>query len=312
MQWTEITIHTTTEGAELVADLFDEYPGGNGGVAICDRRDVLNLIEAGRVWDYIDDSLWKNMPEVVLVKGFVPEEKESEGISALRERLDALAARTEIPLGSLEMSARKIDDQDWFNIWKKHYRAIPIGEVVILPVWEKYEGDKTVVKIDPGMAFGTGEHETTSLCIEMMQAAGVAGKSVIDVGCGSGILGIAAHKLGARSAYLCDIDPVAVDSAKINAKLNDCEGEIDVECRDLLKQKDVRADVILINIVADVLIALSADIGEHLEPGGSIILSGIIHSRLGDVEKAYAEKGFRVAKHLEKGEWDCILLRSEA
>ena len=210
------------------------------------------------------------------------------------------------------MSARKIDDQDWFNIWKKHYRAIPIGEVVILPVWEKYEGDKTVVKIDPGMAFGTGEHETTSLCIEMMQAAGVAGKSVIDVGCGSGILGIAAHKLGARSAYLCDIDPVAVDSAKINAKLNDCEGEIDVECRDLLKQKDVRADVILINIVADVLIALSADIGEHLEPGGSIILSGIIHSRLGDVEKAYAEKGFRVAKHLEKGEWDCILLRSEA
>lgn len=312
MQWIETTVHTTSEGAELVADLFEEYPGGNGGVAICDRRDVLRLIDEGRVWDYIDDSLWKDMPEVVLVKGFLPEDRAEQGIAELRQRLEALAARSEFPLGSLEITTRRIDDQDWFNIWKKHYRAIEIGGVVVLPVWEKYDGDKTVVRIDPGMAFGTGEHETTSLCIEMMQRVRLQGASVIDVGCGSGILGIAAYKLGAGSAFLCDIDPVAADSARINARLNGCEEALRIECCDLLKEKDVRGDLILINIVADVLIPLAADIGRHLEPGGTIILSGIIHSRLQDVERAYAAQGFRVDGHLEKGEWDCILLRPEA
>ena len=310
MQWTEVTVHTTTEGAELVADLFENYPGGNGGVAICDRRDVLALIREGRVWDYIDDSLWQNMPEVVLVKGFLPEDRSREGLCELREGLEALAARSVLPLGSLEITTRAIDDQDWFNVWKKHYRAIEIEGVAIVPVWENYQGDKTVVKIDPGMAFGTGEHETTSLCIRMMQRAGVSGKSVIDVGCGSGILGITAHKLGAKSVYLCDIDPVAVDSAKINARLNGCEKEIVAECRDLLKEREVRAEVILINIVADVLIAFSEDIGKHLEKGGKLVLSGIIHARLEDVKEAYAARGFRLLDHLEKGEWDCLLLQA--
>ena len=128
------------------------------------------------------------------------------------------------------------------------------------------------------------------------------------MGCGSGILGIAAHKLGASSVYLCDIDPVAVDAARINARLNDCEEALRIECGDLLKQREIRADIILINIVADVLIPFAEKIPNHLNPGGRLILSGIIHSRLADVERAYAERGFRVLRHAEKGEWDCLLL----
>ena len=308
MNWVEVTVHTTHDGSELVAGVFEDYPGGNGGVAVCDRRDVLDLVRQGKVWDYLDDALYRETDDVVLVKGFLPEADAAAGLAQVSERLEILRARSPFALGSLEITTRLVDDEDWFNIWKQHYRAIEIGGVVVVPVWERYEGDKTVVKIDPGMAFGTGEHETTSLCIEMMQRAGVAGRDVADVGCGSGILGIAARKLGASSVYLCDIDPVAVRAAEENAALNGCREELVIECGDLLQNKELTADVVLVNIVADVLIVFAPDLGPHVRPGGALILSGIVHARLADVERAYAEQGFVVRERLEKGEWDCLWL----
>ena len=308
MNWLEITVHTTSEATELVASVFDDYPGGNGGVAICDRKDILDLVRNGKVWDYLDDALYRETADsVALVKGFVPETDGTEGVRRVRERLDEMKKLSPFEMGTLEITTRLVDDEDWFNIWKQHYRTIRIGKVAIVPVWEEPPAEGAVVRIDPGMAFGTGEHETTSLCIEMMQHAEVSGRDVIDVGCGSGILGIAACKLGAKSAYLCDIDPVAVRAAGENAGLNGCGDELRIECRDLLKDKEITADVILINIVADVLIGFAPEIGTHLRPGGELILSGIIHSRLEDVRRAYEAEGFVLREALSKGEWDCLL-----
>ena len=210
MKYVELTVHTTSEASELVADALWNY--SEGGVAVSDARDVIALVrgETGVYWDYLDDDL-QNLPADVLVKGFFPPEKAEEDIRAVREQLEEMCSRGGLSFGTLEMTQRIIDGDDWIDIWKKHFRPIHIGaRVVIVPAWIDYtsEPDEVVVTLDSNMAFGTGEHETTSMCLEALQEVMQEGDVVIDVGCGSGILGIAAAKLGAKLCYLTDIDPL--------------------------------------------------------------------------------------------------------
>lgn len=310
MKWTEFTIHTTSEAAELVADLLMEH--GGGGVAIYDRQDILDFMKSGRVWDYVEDKLLQT-DDVVLVKGFMPLELTESGYRKLLPDLDALKERCQgnLTTGSFEIVTREIDDEDWVEIWKKHYKPIPIGRVVICPEWLEYyrKLNEVVVRLDPGMAFGTGEHETTSLCIELMQRYGMEGKSVADVGCGSGILGITAVKLGARKVLMTDIDPIAIRAAEMNADLNGVKDRITFSCQNLLDRKDVIVDVLLVNIVAEVLIDFALGLPSKLCDGGVVILSGIIQARKEAVISAYERAGFRLESIRDKGEWCALAMR---
>ena len=314
MKYVELTVHTTSEASELVADALWNY--SEGGVAVSDARDVIALVrgETGVYWDYLDDDL-QNLPTDVLVKGFFPPEKAEEDIRAVREQLEEMRSRGGLNFGTLEMTRRIIDGDDWIDIWKKHFRPIHIGaRVVIVPAWIDYtpEPDEVIVTLDSNMAFGTGEHETTSMCLEALQEAIRDGDTVIDVGCGSGILGIAAAKLGAKLCYLTDIDPIAVESAGHNAEKNGVADRTIVAHSDLLADSSVKGDIVLVNITAEVLVRLAPDVPKNLKSGSTLILSGIIKSRLSLVKEKYASVGLTLQEERRKGEWFALVFSREA
>lgn len=307
MKFIELTVHTTTEGSELIADIMWRYT--NYGVAISDVADVIAL-QRDKVmyWDYMDEELTANKGGEVLVKAFVAKEEAEKLLPQIRADIGQMQSDCggALPLGSLEMTTREVEGDDWIEIWRKHFRPLHIGaSVVVVPEWIDYaaqDGEK-IVKLDSNMAFGTGEHETTSMCLELLQKYLTPQSVCIDVGCGSGILGIAAVKLGAEFAYLTDIDRVAVESATHNAQINGVYDKVTVAQSNLLDNADIKGDILLANITAEILKRLAPDIPKNLKVGGTLILSGIIHSRLDMVMQAYSAQGLELEEKIEKGEW---------
>ena len=312
MKFIEYTVHTTTEGSELISDIFWNYT--NYGVTICDVNDIIALQKDKRTfWDYMDDDLTAPQSDV-LVKCFLPVDIADENIRSINADLELLQERSAgfIPLGTLETSRREIEGDDWIDVWKKHFRPIHIGgRVVVCPEWIPYEPKEgeVVIKLDSNMAFGTGEHETTSMCLELLQEYLREGDTVIDVGCGSGILGISAVKLGAKFAYMTDIDYVAVRSAEHNAALNGVAERVKIALSDLLENAEVRGEVMTANITADILCRLSESIPKNLKEGGTLILSGIIEPKLAQVISAYEGIGLKLVKQARKGEWFALAMR---
>ncbi len=307
MKFIELTVHTTTEGSELIADIMWRYT--NYGVAISDVADVIAL-QRDKVmyWDYMDDDLTADRSGEVLVKAFVPSGEAQKLLPQIRADIEQMYADCggALPLGSLEQTTREVEGDDWIEIWRKHFRPLHIGaSVVVVPEWIDYAAkpDEKIVRLDSNMAFGTGEHETTSMCLELLQKYLTPESVCIDVGCGSGILGIAAIKLGAKFAYLTDIDRVAVESATHNARINGVAEKVTVAQSNLLDNADVKGDILLANITAEILKQLAPDIPKNLKAGGTLILSGIIHSRLDMVMEAYSAQGLELEEREEKGEW---------
>ena len=198
-----------------------------------------------------------------------------------------------------------IDAADYENEWKKYYNPIKTKHITIVPTWIDYKASKgeKIMRLDPGMAFGTGSHATTRMCLELMEAEG---KDVIDVGCGSGILGIAAKICGAKSVYMCDIDEQAVEFARQNASLNHVDAVI--ERADLL-EGDRQADFIFANITADILMRFSKSIGKHLRKGGIIVLSGIIDKREAEVVQCYRDAGYKIIERQSIDDWRAFKLK---
>ena len=313
MKFIEFTVHTTTEGSELVADIFWNYT--NYGVTVCDYNDIVALQSDKRTfWDYMDDDVARPSGDV-LVKCFLPVDIADENIRSIIGDIEELKERSAFPLGTLETARREVDGDDWIDIWKKHFRPLHIGErVVVCPEWIEYapkEGE-AVVRLDSNMAFGTGEHETTAMCLELLQQYLRPGDTVVDVGCGSGILGIAALLMGAGFAYMTDIDYVAVQSASHNAALNGVDGRAKIALSDLLEDADVRGQVMTANITADILCRLAGSIPKNLCPGGALILSGIIAPKLAQVIAAYEGVGLHIEKQLQRGEWYALAFRAPA
>lgn len=311
-EFSEITVHTTTAGSELIADAMWAYT--DFGVSICDVNDLYTLQKGeGVYWDYVDDSLKMDEQADVLVKCFVALDKTEEVRKQLRADIDALVenAAGAISFGSLEDTVRTVDGDAWIDVWKEHFRPIHLGNIVVVPEWIEYspKQEERVVLLDSNMAFGTGEHETTSLCVELLQDYLTADSVCIDVGCGSGILGISAVKLGAKHAFLTDIDKVAVDSATHNAALNGIADQVTVSHSNLLDENEVTGDVILANITAEVLVLLSPSIPKYLADGGVLILSGILHDRVEKVKAAFSSQGLTLEKARAKGEWDALVFR---
>ena len=300
MKYTEITVYTTTLGSELVSDVFWKYT--EEGVAISDVNDVIALSREKRgTWDYIEENLLAPAP--VLCKGYVPAE-DGETVKKIEEELRALKATASVDVGTLEVSKREVDGDAWVEIWKEHFRPFRIGKAVVCPAWVEYvpKAGETVVKIDSFMAFGTGEHETTAMCMELLQKYIRKDGTVIDVGCGSGILGITASLLGAKDVLMTDIDECAVTAARKNAELNgvkNCRAEL----KNLLDDEHCKGDLILANIMAEILVGFSGSIGKNVTEGGTVILSGILREKEAFVKNAYEKAGFRERETLRRGEW---------
>lgn len=313
MKFTELTVSTTTEAQELVADIMWNYT--NYGVAISDVKDVVELINDRKsTWDYIDDAVLKELNDnVTLVKAYVPVDITDETVKKINADLENLKKNCEgnIAVGSLETVKRIVDGDDWIEIWRKHYRPIELGNVLICPAWikqEPKEGQISVI-IDSNMAFGTGEHETTSMVLSLMQDYVKNAETVIDVGTGSGILGIAAAKLGAKKVFMTDIDYVAVKSAAHNCEINGVSDKCEVCLNNLLDDKNVVGDLVLANITADVLLILAEELPQRVKGGGTLIMSGIIKSRVDEVVKKYTSIGFTLEKRRDEGEWIALVMK---
>ena len=308
----ELTIHTTTEASELVADILWNYT--TFGVAIADRNDLVALRESkdSLYWDYMDDDVLASMGTEALVKCYLEPAAAVTDIPAIEREIGETKERSGgvIPFGSLEATRREVEGDEWIDIWKKHFRPIHLGKIVVVPEWIEYEKqeEERVVLLDSNMAFGTGEHETTSLCIELLQDYLTPDSVCIDVGCGSGILGISAVKLGAKQAFLTDIDPIAVSSATHNSVLNHTEDRTVVAHSNLLDDANVTGDIMLANITGEILCMLAPSIPNNLKRDGVLILSGIIESRLAMVKKAYVAVGMKVVRQERKGEWFALVL----
>ena len=313
MKYIELTVHTTSEASELLADIMWNYT--EFGVSICDRADIIALQTSKETtfWDYMDDELVVDKQSDVLVKCYIEKEGAEEVISSILRDIQDAKTRSEgfFAFGTLEDTKREVDGDDWIDVWRKHFRPIHLGKIVVVPEWIEYEAkeDEHIVLLDSNMAFGTGEHETTSSCVELLQEYLTPSSVCIDVGCGSGILGISALKLGAKKAYLTDIDPIAVESATHNCALNGVADRAIVAHSNLLDDTEIQADIMLANITGEVLKMLAPSIPKNLKKDGVLILSGIIESRLEMVKEAYNAVGMQVVFEKRKGEWFALVLK---
>lgn len=286
----EICIKTNHQDAELISAAM--FMAGADGVEIDDKQDVIDVLSSSKNWDYVDDDVM-NVGDEVFVKT-VLEGDETSFLDSLKSVLKTLNI-------SVSIDVNKIDDVDWTKEWKKYFKPVHTSSVTVVPSWIEYdkaEGEK-ILLIEPGHAFGTGEHETTKMCLDMM--GDVKGKDIVDVGCGSGILGISAKICGAKSVYLCDIDSMCVESSVRHAILN--KVDVTVEERDLLSDKDVYGDLVFANLTADILLKLSDGICDHISDGGYLIISGIIDSREEEVLTRYLDLGLKLVDKMSMKDW---------
>ncbi len=298
MKYKTITVFTNHNDADLISSAM--FDAGAGGVSILDKQDFLDLVKSDVIWDYVDESVLEQS-EVVKVSTMY-EQDDSDFPIKLEANLEELK-KNGVQFG--EILRGEIDAADYENEWKKYYNPIKTKNITIVPTWIDYKASKgeKIMRLDPGMAFGTGSHATTRMCLELMD---VDGKDVIDVGCGSGILGIAAAICGAKSVYMCDIDEQAVEFARKNALLNHVNATI--EKADLL-QGEQKADFIFANITADILMRFSKSIGKHLRENGTIVLSGIIDTRLDEVIQCYQSAGYQIVERMAIDDWRALKLK---
>ena len=305
MDWTEICVEVPAadiDSAAAIANMTVPY-----GIYIEDYSDLeREVLEIARI-DLIDEELLKADRDKAKIHIYIdPEDNIDEAVSFLRERLNASGIAYTIDLSNVR-------EDDWLNNWRKYFKPIPVGErLLINPSWytDTDPEGRAVLNIDPGLAFGTGKHETTRLCMEALERYVSPGKKVLDVGCGSGILGIAAVLLGADSAFGVDIDETAVRTANENAQINGVGGCFTAIAGDLVDKVTEKYDIVVANIVADAIIALSASAPRFMTDDAVYIVSGIIDARADDVKNAVKDS-FDIVEENTLGGWYCFVLRQK-
>ncbi len=319
MDWIRLSIETTTEGIEPVCACL--MSAGVTGMEIDDAKDFHNFLENNRdKWDYVDDELLKAHSHGTFVRFYVTDNACGADMrAAVADELVRLKSLDDAnEYGSLKVTADGMKEEDWAENWKQYFKPLTVGDkILILPEWETLDAptERTVFTVNPGMSFGTGSHHTTQLCIMALETYLKEGMSVLDLGCGSGILSIIALLLGAKDATAVDIDPNAVEIAVQNAERNGIDlekyrtfaGNI-ISDNDLTaKISDQEYDVVLANIVADVIIGMKPMIPSFLKEGGIFITSGIIDDREADVVKAYETAGLTYLGRSEQGGWVSLI-----
>ena len=323
MKYIELKIHASRQGIEQITAMLLQR--GIDQVSINDPEDVEDILNKKHEygWDYIEDELKENLDREPTISVFFEDNEADRAlitdikneIEAIRENVLEGAYGGEADFGTLKSEEIVTDDSEWKDRWKEFFKPTRITErLVVKPSWEKYESadGELVIEIDPGMAFGTGTHETTSLCMKLMEKyMGVGSESikVMDVGCGSGILSIAAALLGSKQILGVEIDEDAVNVARENAELNGVSDQVNVIQGDLTKGIDFRADLIVANLMADLVMMLAESAGEHLYDNGIFISSGILMEKKEKVALAIENAGFVLEEIAEDGEWCAIAAR---
>lgn len=307
--WIEVRVITKSEALEPVSGIF--YSLDCKGVAIEDPEDILGREQGPLTWDFADINVLEHKGKVAVVKAYFAEEDNIEEILGyVNEKLVELKEMG-IDLGEAKVEHEKMYEEDWANTWKQYYKPSKVGEkIVVKPIWEEYEEKEgeLVVNLDPGMAFGTGTHETTRMCIQALEKYVKEESTVFDVGCGSGILAIAAAKLGAKLAVGVDLDPVAVESSIENIGYNNLNN-IEILHGNLVEVIDGKADIVVANILAEIICILTDDVKRVMKDGGVFITSGIIHDRVDMVCEKLEATGFEVIEKNRDGEWNCIVAK---
>ncbi|MDD4290970.1 MAG: 50S ribosomal protein L11 methyltransferase [Clostridia bacterium] len=313
MKQREVSVSTNSEGSELLADILMEM--SVHGVIIYDSADLYR----NKTWDYIDESATAvyGRDGEVTVKGYIAV-RDSASLDRIERRIEKLkdfCEREGVDYGTLKIETKLVDDDKWRDVWKKSFKPVKHGNVVICPEWENYipRDDEYVVRIDPGLAFGTGEHETTDMILTLMQSFDYDGKEVVDIGCGSGILGITARVLGANSVTFIDNDEQAVEATSKNLSLNAIaiDDGVEVQKANLTDNAMRKYDIAFANLTADILLLLVEGVKDCLKEQAVILMSGIINSKIEQVLTAYKMAGFVLIESQNKGEWNAIIMRLE-
>ncbi len=320
MNWTEVSIETAKAGLDILCAMLTDI--GFKGFAIFDPDDFEELM-AGRVghWDYLEEGLMESLtsgaPRVTV---YLPEDAQgAEQMTALRQLVDQLKKRADAAdFGTLSLTCKGIREEDWANNWRQYFRPLPVGNRLwITPTWidEPVPEGRSALRIDPGSSFGTGQHDTTKLCLAMLEDCVTEGAHVLDIGCGSGILSIGAMLLGAADANAIDIELNAVNSARENAEQNGIDlVHYHAFCGNILDDAALAEslgsgyDVVCANIVSDILIAMRALFVGYLKDGGTLLLSGIIDERLDEVCDAMRAAGLTVDRIAQNGGWAAVML----
>lgn len=308
MMWIEVSIKTTTEAVEAVSNIL--YDAGVSGVAIEDPNDFVFEENNELIWDYVDESILPTNFEGAIVKGYLPASADLVDKVELIKELVGMLPQYGLDIGLGEVTTIEVSEDDWSDAWKQYYKPTKIGErVVVKPTWEQYEPaeEDIIIELDPGMAFGTGTHETTMMCVMELEQAVKPHSIVFDIGCGSGILAIAAAKIGAERVTAIDLDPVAKEVAEKNVSLNHVEDIVEVKQGNLTDALTGKAHVVVANIIADIITLLSKDITNFIVKNGIFISSGIILEKIDMVVESLKTNGFEVVKVNKMGEWAAIV-----
>lgn len=307
MKWYKIEIHTETEAVDILTYLLEE--NGIEGAVIEDPNDPMFSDKYKGDWDYSEETARQFDHTDVLVRVFV-----DQAIDPTIDMIKGLLSTIEgngLNIGKGHINYEIVDDEDWKDKWKEYFKPFKIGNnIVIKPSWEDYqaEGDDIIIEMDPGSAFGSGTHETTSMCVKLVEKVLKASDTVYDIGCGTGILGLAAAKLGAKSVVGVDIAEEAIIATKENILKNNLEGIVDARLGNLTDVLDDKADIVVANIMADIIIMMTEGISDFIKPGGYYITSGIVEGRQGDVLTCIKEN-FEIVEHMNEGEWHAILAK---
>ncbi|MDR0925429.1 MAG: 50S ribosomal protein L11 methyltransferase [Hungatella sp.] len=318
MKWKKFTLTTTTEAVDLVSSMFDEI--GIEGIEI---EDNIPLTEAETKGMFID--ILPELPPdegVAKVSFYLEPDSDIEGmLKRVEEGLSELSMFTD--LGECTIESGETEDKDWINNWKQYFKPFTVDNILIKPTWEEIPeglGDKLLIEIDPGTAFGTGQHETTQLCIRQLQKYVTPGTTLLDVGTGSGILGITALKLGAKEVFGTDLDENAIAAVKENMEANDIPvGKFQVLQGNIIDDRAIQEkagfekyDVVAANILADIIILLQKEISVHMKKDAVFITSGIINMKEEAVKKAFEENdAFELVETTYQGEWVSITVRKK-
>lgn len=301
VKWTEINVEVSKENEDIVSSIL--YDCGANALDIKDPNDIIDLANKKEEWDFFGISLKDlDLSKINIRAYFTEEEDIASKLIYLKENIE------EKNLGTI--TSKELDDEDYLNNWKKYFKPFKIGKnIVIKPSWEQYIEDKEdiIIDIDPGMAFGTGTHETTSLCIEALEEYIKAGDTVFDIGCGSGILSIVSAKLAAEHITAIDLDPACVRISKENISKNNLNADIQVKHGDLLDVLEDKADLIVANIIAEAILSITSNLKDYIKDGGTFIASGIILEKRDKVLESLKENGFKIQEVKTENEWVCII-----
>ncbi len=310
LKWSEISIHTTQEAVEPVCNILHE--AGASGVVIEDPDDLVKEYDTtfGEIYQLSPNDYPE---EGVILKAYLPVNSFlHETVDEIKEAINGLLLYG-IDIGLNKVAISEVNEEEWATAWKKYYKPVKISDLItITPTWEEYEKQSAaeqIIELDPGMAFGTGTHPTTVLCIKAIEKKINRHDHVIDVGTGTGVLSIAAAKLGAKKVLALDLDEVAVKSAILNVKLNKVQDVIQVRQNNLLEQVDGPVDLVVANILAEVIVRFVQDAARVLKLGGTFITSGIIKGKKNEVQEALTSEGFLIEDTLEQEDWVAFIAK---